>query len=129
MALQEAEGMVSEGVCTPAHGQGEGPEDSKLFAKRMTQMALGGAGVEQRSCGTKSFGDHPLRLLFAFPAPTSGSEEYTLKTFSCSLPRPQGRRNAHLKHFHALCSDPESLKVPSGWTFRREKVEKNAFFD
>ena len=49
---------VSGGLSTPR--QGEGPEDSKLFAKQMTQMALGGAGVERN--GTESPG-HLMPLL------------------------------------------------------------------
>ena len=55
------------GVCTPAHGQGEGPVEYKFFTRReddklawwlsdeeRTQEAMGGAGVERS--GTESSG-------------------------------------------------------------------------
>ena len=58
------------GVCTPAHGQGEGPvgykfflrwEDGKLACRitdeKRTQEAMGGAGVKQS--GTESSGTVP----------------------------------------------------------------------
>ena len=45
--------MVSGDVSTPGHGQGEGPDGYKLFAKQMTQETLGGAGAKRSPSDTR----------------------------------------------------------------------------